>query len=78
MEQKPVTESLDLTGRVAIVTGGSRGIGRSIALGFAQHGASVVITSRDQSICEKTVSEITEIGGKAVPIAAHMLSLIHI
>ena len=72
MEQKPVTESLDLTGRVAIVTGGSRGIGRSIALGFAQHGASVVITSRDQSTCEKTVSEITEIGGKAVPIAAHM------
>ena len=45
MEQKPVTESLDLTGRVAIVTGGSRGIGRSIARGFAQHGASVVITS---------------------------------
>ena len=72
MEQKPVTESLDLTGRVAIVTGGSRGIGRSIALGFAQHGASVVITSRDQSTCEKTVNEITEIGGKAVPIAAHM------
>tara|TARA_Y100001970_G_scaffold251214_1_gene323746 strand:+ start:279 stop:1049 length:771 start_codon:yes stop_codon:yes gene_type:complete len=72
MEQKPVTESLDLTGRVAIVTGGSRGIGRSIALGFAQHGASVVITSRDQSTCEKTVSEITEIGGKAVPIATHM------
>ena len=72
MEQKPVTESLDLTGRVAIVTGGSRGIGRSIALGFAQHGASVVITSRDQSTCEKTVSEITKIGGIAVPIAAHM------
>ena len=72
MEQKPVTESLDLTGRVAIVTGGSRGIGRSIALGFAQHGANVVITSRDQSTCEKTVSEITEIGGTAVPIAAHM------
>ena len=72
MEQKPVTESLDLTGRVAIVTGGSRGIGRSIALGFAQHGASVVITSRDQSNCEETVSEITKIGGTAVPIAAHM------
>ena len=72
MEQKPVTESLDLTGRVAIVTGGSRGIGRSIALGFAQHGANVVISSRDQSTCEKTVSEITEIGGTAVPIAAHM------
>ena len=72
MEQKPVTESLDLTGRVAIVTGGSRGIGRSIALGFAQHGANVVITSRDQSTCEKTVSEIMEIGGTAVPIAAHM------
>ena len=72
MEQKPVTESLDLTGRVAIVTGGSRGIGRSIALGFAQHGANVVISSRDQSSCEKAVSEITKIGGTAVPIAAHM------
>ena len=72
MKQKPVTESLDLTGRVAIVTGGSRGIGRSIALGFAQHGALVVISSRDQSSCEKAVSEITKIGGTAGPIAAHM------
>ena len=40
------TELLDLTGKVAIVTGGSRGIGRSIAKTFADHGAKVVITSR--------------------------------
>ncbi|MDG2300477.1 MAG: SDR family NAD(P)-dependent oxidoreductase [Acidimicrobiales bacterium] len=72
MDQNPVTKSLDLTGKVAIITGGSRGIGRSIATGFAQHGASVVITSRDQSSCEKTVKEITKTGGKAIPVAAHI------
>ncbi len=72
MDQNPVAESLDLGGKVAIVTGGSRGIGRSIAIGFAQHGASVVIASRDQSSCEKTAEEITNLGCSAIPVATHM------
>ena len=49
----------DLTGRVAVVTGGSRGIGRAIAGGLAAAGADVVIASRKLDSCEKAASEIT-------------------
>ena len=59
------TELLDLTGKVAIVTGGSRGIGRSIAKTFADHGAKVVITSRKIDSCRDTAEEIIEAGGTA-------------
>ncbi len=72
MNSNPVTQSLDLTGKVAIITGGSRGIGRSIAIGFAQNGASVVVTSRNLDSCESTAGEIQKLGGSAIPIAAHM------
>ena len=64
------TELLDLTGKVAIVTGGSRGIGRSIAKTFADHGAKVVITSRKIDSCRDTAEEIIDAGGTAHPIAA--------
>ena len=69
------TELLDLTEKVAIVTGGSRGIGRSIAKTFADHGAKVVITSRKIDSCRDTAEEIIEAGGTAHPIAAHMGNL---
>ena len=68
-------ELLDLTSKVAIVTGGSRGIGRSIAKTFADHGAKVVITSRKIDSCRDTAEEIIEAGGTAHPIAAHMGNL---
>jgi NAD(P)-dependent dehydrogenase (short-subunit alcohol dehydrogenase family) len=48
---------LDLSGQVALVTGGSRGLGRQMVLGFAAHGASVVVASRKQEACEKTAAE---------------------
>ncbi|MEC7924666.1 MAG: SDR family oxidoreductase [Actinomycetota bacterium] len=72
MNSNSLTQSLDLTGKVAIITGGSRGIGRSIAIGFAQNGANVVVTSRNLETCESTVEEIHKLGGSAVPISAHM------
>ena len=72
MNSNSLTQSLDLTGKVAIITGGSRGIGRSIAIGFAQNGANVVVTSRNLETCESTVEEIQKLGGSAVPISAHM------
>ena len=62
----------DLTGKVAIVTGSSRGIGRAIAEGLAHHGAKVVISSRKQDACEEVAKAINETHGeeRAIAIAA--------
>jgi NAD(P)-dependent dehydrogenase (short-subunit alcohol dehydrogenase family) len=59
-----------LDGKVAIVTGGSRGIGRAIALGFAEAGASVVVTSRNLAACVDVVREIEAGGGAALAVAS--------
>lgn len=61
----------DLTDRVAIVTGGSRGIGRSISLALAEHGAYVVISSRKQESCDELAEEIKAGGGQASAMASH-------
>ena len=58
----------DLSGKVALVTGASRGLGRSIAIGLAEAGATVAITSRNLSALDHTVSEIQRAGGKAIPM----------
>lgn len=66
----------DLTGKIAIVTGSSRGIGRSIAEQLAAHGAKVVISSRKQDACDAVADEINaQIGaGRAMAIAANISS----
>jgi NAD(P)-dependent dehydrogenase (short-subunit alcohol dehydrogenase family) len=58
--------------KVVIVTGGSRGLGRAISLGFAQQGARVVVASRKLPACEQVVAEIEAKGGSALACAAHM------
>jgi NAD(P)-dependent dehydrogenase (short-subunit alcohol dehydrogenase family) len=63
----------DLTGKVAVVTGGSRGIGRAIVQTLAEAGADVVVASRKLDACEAVAQQIqASTGGKAVPIACHV------
>ena len=65
-----------LSGKVAVVTGSTKGIGRAIAAQMARHGADVVVSSRKADACEEVAAEINaEIGGeggKAFPIACHI------
>lgn len=56
----------DLTGKIALVTGGGRGMGREIAKGFAEHGADLVIASRKLDVLEATAAEISEATGRRV------------
>jgi NAD(P)-dependent dehydrogenase (short-subunit alcohol dehydrogenase family) len=65
------TALFDLTGRIALVTGASRGIGEAIARLFAQQGATVVLSSRKAEDLEKVRQKIEAAGGKAVVRAAH-------
>lgn len=64
--------SFDLSGRVALVTGGSRGIGEAMAKGFAQYGARVIVSSRKQEACDEVAAEINAAGGRATAIACHI------
>jgi dehydrogenase/reductase SDR family member 4 len=67
-----MTNPFSLEGQVAIVTGGSKGIGRSICHHMAQLGAKVVVSSRKLDVCEEVVAEITRNGGEAMAIACNI------
>src|SRR6185437_4465199 len=61
-----------LEGRVALITGASRGIGRAIARGYAKEGAAVAVTARSAADLKSLVEEIRQGGGKAVAIPADL------
>jgi NAD(P)-dependent dehydrogenase (short-subunit alcohol dehydrogenase family) len=70
---KAPAELLDMTGKVAVITGGSRGIGRAVAEGFAIAGADVVIASRKLENCETAAREIeVATGRRALPVGCHV------
>jgi 2-dehydro-3-deoxy-D-gluconate 5-dehydrogenase len=56
----------DLSGRVAVVTGGNGGIGRSIALGLAQAGAAIAVFARNEEKNERVLGELKALGGPAL------------
>jgi NAD(P)-dependent dehydrogenase (short-subunit alcohol dehydrogenase family) len=66
------TPTFDLTGKVAVVTGGSKGLGRAMALGFAERGADVVIASRKLGPCEEVADEVRARGRRALAVACHV------
>jgi len=68
-------QSTVLTGKVAVVTGSTRGIGRAIAQGLAEAGASVVVVSRQLEACEKTAAEIGLSGARTIAVPADVTKL---
>ena len=62
----------DLTGKVALITGSSKGIGRAIAERMAEHGAKVVVSSRKKEPCEEVAAAITARGGEAIVLPCNI------
>lgn len=69
---KSAAELFDLSGKVAVVTGGSRGLGREMVLAFAKAGADVVIASRKLEDCQAVAVEVEAMGRQALSFAAHV------
>ena len=63
---------LDMSGKVVLVTGGSRGLGRAMSLAFAEHGADIAISSRDFESCKKTATEVEALGRNVFVYACHV------
>lgn len=62
----------DLTGKIALITGGSRGLGYQMVMAFAARGADVIIASRKLDACEAVAAEVRALGRRALPVAAHV------
>jgi NAD(P)-dependent dehydrogenase (short-subunit alcohol dehydrogenase family) len=67
-----MTNLFSLTGKIALITGGSRGLGREMVLAFARAGADVVIASRKLAACQEVAHEVEALGRRALPVAAHV------
>ncbi len=72
MDRTKLNSLFDMTDRVVIVTGSTRGIGRSLAEGYAAAGAKVVVSSRKQEAVDETVAHLQSMGAQAIGVAAHV------
>ena len=68
-----MSDMFDLTGKVAIVTGGNGGIGRAIAIGLAQHGADIVVAARNEQKTATVVKEIEALGRRCIGVRCDVL-----
>jgi NAD(P)-dependent dehydrogenase (short-subunit alcohol dehydrogenase family) len=72
MDRTRFRSLFDMTGRVVIVTGGTRGIGRSLAEGYIAAGAKVVVASRKDAACKETEEHLRKMGGEALGVPTHL------
>ena len=72
MDQRQLRDLFDMTGRVVIVTGGTRGIGRALAEGYVAAGARVVVASRKPDACKETEQHLQRLGGEALGVPTHL------
>jgi NAD(P)-dependent dehydrogenase (short-subunit alcohol dehydrogenase family) len=68
----PPATRFDLTGKTAVVTGGSRGLGRAMVLAFAAAGADVVVASRKLEVCEAVAGLVRDMGRRALAVSCHV------
>lgn len=64
--------TLSAAGKVVVVTGATKGLGRAMALGFAEAGADIVVASRKLDACEAVAAEVRALGRRALPVACHV------
>ena len=75
MDREKLESLFDMSGRTVIVTGGTRGIGRSLAEGYVAAGANVVVASRKADACAETEAHLTAMGGAALGVPTHVNDL---
>ena len=72
MVMQPMTVQFDFSGKIVLVTGGTRGLGRAMAQGFAEAGADVIVASRKAEACAATAAQLRGLGVRAAGIPCHM------
>jgi len=72
VDREKLRRLFDMTGRVVIVTGGTRGIGRALAEGYVAAGARVVVASRKPAACAETEAHLRSMGGEVVGVPTHL------